>query len=173
MFVQEYLLDLNAAKAALRSGYSPRSAKQIGMENLTKPTIAFAIAAAMAQRREEIEVTQAEVIQELAAIAFANIADVAEWSGGSVKVLDSATRPKTALAAVAQVSETAHGIAIRMHDKRAALVDLGKHLGMFREKVDLEVRDGTPVLEWLTKRLDAYSQRHEGVPIEAESVESV
>ena len=109
---------------------------------------------------------------KLAAIAFANIADIAEWNGGSVKVLDSATRPKTALAAVAQVSETAHGITVRMHDKRAALVDLGKHLGMFREKVDLEVRDGTPVLEWLNERLDAYAQRHEGVPLEADCVES-
>ena len=94
MFVQEYPVDLNAAKAASRAGYSPRSAKQIGMENLTKPTIAFAIDVAMAKRRESTEVSQVEVIQELAAIAFANIANVAEWSGGSVKVLDSATAAK-------------------------------------------------------------------------------
>ena len=107
MFVQEYPVDLNAAKAALRAGYSPRSAKQIGMETMTKTPIAFAIDVAMAKRRESTEVSQVEVIQELAAIAFANIANVAEWSGGSVKVLDSAPRPKTALAAVAQVSEGA------------------------------------------------------------------
>ena len=170
--MQEYLVDLNAAKAALRAGYSAKSAHQIGKENLQKPTIAFAIATAMAKRRERVEVTQDAVIQELAAIAFSSIADVAKWEGGKVAVLDSATRPKTALAAVAQVSETAHGITVRMHDKRAALVDLGKHLGMFREKVDLEVRDGTPVLEWLNERLDAYAQRHEGVPLEADCVES-
>ena len=98
---------------------------------------------------------------KLAAIAFANIADIAEWNGGSVKVLDSATRPKTALAAVAQVSETAHGITVRMHDKRAALVDLGKHLGMFREKVALEVRDGTEIVSRLFARLDEYADRTE------------
>ena len=49
-FVEEYLIDLNATQAAIRAGYSPATAKEIGCENLTKPNISEAIAKAMAER---------------------------------------------------------------------------------------------------------------------------
>ena len=162
LFVDEYLVDLNASEAALRAGYSPRSAAAIGQENLQKPLIAGAIEKALAGRAERTEITQDAVVQELASVAFGNIADVAEWEKHSVTVLASSTRSKRVLAAVAGVSETQHGLTVRMHDKQAALVTLGKHLGMFREKVELEVRDGASVLDRLFNRLDEYSERAEG-----------
>ncbi len=56
-FVDEYLCDLNATQAAIRSGYSKKTARFIGAENLTKPNIAAAIAAAVAKRSERTEVT--------------------------------------------------------------------------------------------------------------------
>lgn len=159
LFVQEYLVDLNATEAALRAGYSAKSAKAIGAENLTKPIIADAVNAAMASRAKRIEVSQDAVLQELGAIAFGNIADVAEWAPGKVTVLDSGSRSRAVLAAVAQVSETANGVTLRMHDKQAALVNLGKHLGMFREKVELEVRDGATIVNRLFDRLDELAER--------------
>jgi phage terminase small subunit len=159
LFVEEYLVDGNATEAAKRAGYSDRSAAAIGAENLKKPAIAAAIAKRQADRAERTEITQDLVIQELAAIAFANVSDLATWSGGRVSVKDSENVVNTALSAVAQVSETQHGITLRMHDKRAALVDLGKHLGMFREKVDLEIRDGADVVRTLFDRLDEYAER--------------
>jgi len=161
-FVAEYLVDLNATEAALRAGYSKKSAASIGQENLQKPAIAEAVEKALADRVERIEITQDAVVQELACIAFGNISDVAEWEGEHVKVLSSSTRSKRVLAAVAGVSETQHGLTVRMHDKQAALLNLGKHLGMFREKVELEVRDGASVLDKLFNRLDDYATRAEG-----------
>lgn len=158
-FVQEYLVDLNATEAALRAGYSAKSAKAIGAENLTKPAIADAVEEAMAIRVKRIEVSQDAVLQELGAIAFGNIADVAEWTPGKVTVLDSGSRSRTVLSAVAQVSETTNGVTLRMHDKQAALVNLGKHLGMFREKVELEVRDGAAIVDRLFNRLDELAER--------------
>ena len=70
-FCEEYLIDLNATQAAIRAGYSARTAKAIASENLTKPYIAAEIAAAFAARSERTEVTQDRVIEELALIAFA------------------------------------------------------------------------------------------------------
>ncbi len=56
-FVAEYLVDLNATQAAIRAGYSEKTAYSIGQENLTKPEIAAAVAAAQAERSERTEVT--------------------------------------------------------------------------------------------------------------------
>jgi phage terminase small subunit len=84
---------------------------------------------------------------------------VATWKGGHVSVTDSESLSKTALSAVSQVSESQWGVTLRMHDKRAALVDLGKHLGMFREKLLVDVKDGSDVVRTLFDRLDAYAER--------------
>ena len=119
-FVEEYLVDLNATAAAFRAGFSPLSASAIDAENLQKPVVAAAIEKRFADRVKRLEVTQDAVVQHLAAIAFSDISDVAKWKVDSVLALDSGTRSETALAAVAQVSETAHGVTLRMHDKRAS-----------------------------------------------------
>lgn len=159
LFVEEYLVDLNATEAALRAGYSAKSAKQIGTENLSKPAVAAAIEKRTKDRVERIELSQDLVVQELAKIAFANISDVASWDGAQVAVKDSESLSKTALSAVSSVAAGQYGVTLRMHDKRAALVDLGKHLGMFKEKVELEVRDGADVVKTLFDRLDEYAER--------------
>lgn len=64
-FVEEYLVDLDAAAAARRAGYSERTARQIGYENLTKPDVAAAIAAARAERAARTELTQDMVVKGL------------------------------------------------------------------------------------------------------------
>ena len=77
-FVQEYLVDLNATQAALRAGYSEKTARSIGAENLSKPDIEKAIADALEARRLRTEITQDRVLEELAAIAFAPLPEVRE-----------------------------------------------------------------------------------------------
>ena len=66
LFVAEYLIDLNATQAAIRSGYSVDTAGEIGHENLKKPEIQKAIAKAMAERSKRTGVNQDRVVQELA-----------------------------------------------------------------------------------------------------------
>ena len=56
LFVLEYLKDLNATQAAIRAGYSKKTAKEIGCENLTKPNIQEAISKAMADRIKETKI---------------------------------------------------------------------------------------------------------------------
>ena len=64
-FVSEYLADLNATQAAIRAGYSKKSARAIGAENLTKPDIR----AELAERMKSTRLTADDVIMALGAMA--------------------------------------------------------------------------------------------------------
>ena len=72
-FVGEYLVDLNATQAAVRAGYSEKTARAIGCENLTKPAIQEAIATAQRQLAEETGITARRVKEELARLAFVDM----------------------------------------------------------------------------------------------------
>jgi phage terminase small subunit len=71
-FVEEYLVDLNATQAAIRAGYSARTARQIGDENLSKPDIAAAIAERTAAISEKLGITQEQVLERWWQIATAD-----------------------------------------------------------------------------------------------------
>lgn len=134
-FVEEYLIDLNATKAAIRAGYSEHTAKQIGSEVLGKSEVQDAVAQAMAARSERTEVTQDQVIQELRSVAFSDMRDFAEWKDASVRLKDSVELRENVSLAVADVSQSMSqfgpNVRIKLHDKMRALELLGKHLGMF------------------------------------------
>lgn len=85
-FVEEYLIDLNATQAAIRAGYSAKTARQIGDENLSKPDIAAAVAKAKADRAEEVGVDARWVLKRLAAEAEADLADLYDDSGNLLNV---------------------------------------------------------------------------------------
>lgn len=84
-FVEEYLIDLNATQAAIRAGYSPDTAKEIGCENLTKPNIKAEIDKAIAERSRRTGINQDRVLRELAKIAFVNPGDVINFDEATVK----------------------------------------------------------------------------------------
>lgn len=69
-FVAEYLVDLNATQAAIRAGYSPKTASAIGAENLRKPQLAAAVRVAARERAAATEITAANVLRRLASIGF-------------------------------------------------------------------------------------------------------
>ena len=141
-FAEEYLIDLNATQAAIRAGYSVKTAKEIGAENLTKPNIEAAISRALAERSRRTGVTADRVIAELAKIAFANIADVANFDNASAQ--EEANRDDTA----AIQSVWAKRIPVedgyitervmKLHDKVKSLDLLGRHLGIFNDKLTLD-----------------------------------
>ena len=137
-FVDEYLIDLNATQAAIRAGYSPNTAQQIGSENLSKPVIRAKIDKAMAERSKRTGVNADRVVMELAKIAFVNAMDVIDQETATVK--DDASSDDTAAIQSVKVKtfgEDGLEREIKMADKLKALELLGKHLGMFRDKVEL------------------------------------
>jgi phage terminase small subunit len=132
-FLDEYLIDFNATRAAVRAGYGARSAHAIGSRLLRQPAIKAALDAAIAARAERTRVTADRVIAEYARLAFADMRRYAEWNESGVKL-----RPHTSLsaddaAAVVELIPVGAGgrARIKLHDKRAALDALARHLGLF------------------------------------------
>jgi phage terminase small subunit len=145
VFVEEYLVDLNAARAAEVAGFSPKTARYQGKRLLRRPDVQEAVAAAMAARVERTQVTQDEVVREYARIAFADVRQVVSWAGGRITLRDSADVPADAARAIAEVVETDSGLRIKMHGKTAALDALAKHLGMFVDRHEVTGAGGGPV----------------------------
>lgn len=140
-FVEEYLIDLNATQAAIRAGYSPESAYSIGSENLKKPEIRACIEKAMAERSKRTGVNQDRIIMELAKIGFLNPKDLVNFDEATVKE-EAAEEDLAAIASVRVKSfptKDGEGIEreIKMYDKPKALELLGRHLGMFKDKVEV------------------------------------
>ena len=127
-FVEEYLVDLCAAGAARRAGYSERTARTIGAENLTKPDIAAAIGAGHRAAAKRAELRADRVLEELRRIAFADIRDVMSVTGGRLAVADTADLTPEQAAAIAEIAQTPAGLRVRLHSKLAALDALARRL---------------------------------------------
>ena len=117
-FVEEYLIDLNATQAAIRAGYSEKTAKDIGCENLAKPNIAKAIQEAQENLSNKTQLTVDMVVQGL-------LKEAQDYAEGSTQS--------------ARVSAWAH---------------LGKHLGMFKDKIE---HSGKLEIESLSSLMDELS----------------
>jgi phage terminase small subunit len=140
-FVSEYLKDLNATQAAIRAGYSKKTAYSIGDENLKKPDVQKALKAAIDRRSERTQITQDMVLRELAGIAFANGADFVVVENGTLQVRNTAELPAEKRTAIAMIREGREGIEVKTHDKVKALELLGKHLGLFDRQTDAQGDD--------------------------------
>lgn len=134
-FCEEYVIDLNATQAAIRAGYSEKTAYSIGQENLKKPEIEKYISVLHKSLQESTKISAEMVIAEFAKIGFANIQDFVN-GGNSILELKHLDRNK--VAAVSSIKTTVKNdgdtqTEIRFHNKVQALESLGKHLGIFKE----------------------------------------
>ena len=142
LFVNEYLIDLNATQAAIRAGYSVESARDIGCENLTKPNIQQAIAKEMAERSKRTGVNQDRVVLELAKIAFVKMTDIVDDEG---RIKSDATDDDLACIESVKFKESYSDTGsmtereVKIASKMKALELLGKHLGMWNDKIDVNV----------------------------------
>lgn len=113
-FVEEYRLDCNGTAAAIRAGYSEKTANEQAARLLANVSVQRAIAAANAERSARMRLRQDQVVEELASIAFAPASDERDSP-------------------------------LKYANKLRALELLGKHMSMFRERVQLEDADGHAV----------------------------
>lgn len=158
-FVQEYLIDLNATAAAKRSGYSAKTAHVIGQENLSKPEISAALAAAQQKRGERTEITADRVLKELARIAFFDIRKLYDESGALKNPKDLDDDTAAALTGI-DIQETVipggEGAPVittrkaKVIDRTGALTLAMRHLGMLKDR--LEVEDVTGRADQMRKR---------------------
>jgi phage terminase small subunit len=160
-FIQEYLIDLNATQAAIRAGYSAKTAEQQAYQLLQKTLVSTAIAAAQQKRAERTGITQDRVLQELARIAFFDLRKLYR-DDGSLKAMHELDDDAAAVLAGVDVVEMAGGAKIggedggiqhvpmftkktKIPDKVAALGLAMRHLGMLKDKTELTGPGGGPI----------------------------
>ncbi len=145
-FVHEYLVDVNATQAAIRAGYSKKTAQEQSSRLLSNVMVSAAIAKEMKLLAEKTGVTAEKVIADLALIGFANMGDYLNLSDPEHPRIDISNLTPEQASVIAEVTYEKRGIQrrvkIKLHDKLNALVNLGKHLGLFSERHLLGGLDG-------------------------------
>ncbi|MCS7609814.1 terminase small subunit, partial [Pseudomonas aeruginosa] len=160
LFVDEYLIDLNATQAAIRAGYSTRRATEIGYQLLQRPEVAQAIQAAMAERSKRTEVEADYVIRRLREIDEMDVLDILEDDGSFRSIRDWPRAWRQFLSGI-EIAELFEGrgddrrIAgvlrkVKWPDKLRNLELLSRHVGTESAALDLEL-----------KRLDVAKKRAE------------
>jgi phage terminase small subunit len=135
-FVDEYVVHLNATKAAKLAGYSETTAGSIGTNLLSHSGIRELLAQKMDERNRRLEIAADRVLLELASGAFVNLADVVSWKSGIVTTIDSDQLTRAQVAAMKCVEQKFNrkgdivGMKISMHDKPRYLELLMRHMGM-------------------------------------------
>ena len=173
IFANEYLIDLNATRAyrvAYPSVKKEQTAAVNGSKLLRNTKVADYVAERMKERQKRTEVTQDRVIEELAAIAFAKATDyvVIKANGPAAMVMIKPTDElsEDQVRAISGIKEGANGVEIKLNDKEKALELLGRHLGMWNDKLDIK----TPAIDDSIKEMEAYFGRQKasgsGPPVE-------
>jgi phage terminase small subunit len=158
-FADEYLIDLNATAAYKRAGYEAQgnAAEVNAIRLLSNAKVKAYIEKRMKDREKRTEITQDRVLEQLSKIAFADIKDMLSFK--TVKTLDETATAlvgqpiltyKTVIdlkdsddidgSLIAEVSETKDGFKFKRNDQMKALELIGKHLGMFTDKTELEIK---------------------------------
>lgn len=130
-FCQEYMIDLNATQAAIRAGYSPKTANEQAGRLLVNVSIQNRIAQLQAEQSRRTGISADRVLRELAKVAFANAGDIIDADA----TLKEDASPDD-LAAVQSVRVKVFGQdgverEIKLADKLKALDLLGRHIGLF------------------------------------------
>lgn len=135
LFVEEFIKELNATKAALAAGYSPKTASHTGYENLKKPQLWAAIQQAFQDRIERTQSDADRVLEELKKLAYSEMVQFAEWDDTGITLRSSGDLTPGQSACVAELGETVNqaggSMKFKLHSKTHALELLGKHYGLF------------------------------------------
>jgi phage terminase small subunit len=147
-FVEQYLIDFNATRAAVRAGYSPKTAASIGSENLKKPEISRAIKARLA----ELKMGADEVLTRLADHARSTMADFVDPAELPPVLGKAAESGKLHLVKTVRTTRrffkgdlVEEKTEFELYDAQAALVQIGKHHQLFVQRQELTGKDGGPI----------------------------
>ncbi len=146
-FCEEYPLDFCATRAAIRAGYSEKTAMSIGSRLLRNVKVQEFLRQQADETSSRLEIEREAVLRELAAIAFSDITSVVRWGKIQVKCHDGASSTvkydidlipsedlsRDAARAISEVRRTRDGVTVKLHSKLAALETLAKHLGLFNQ----------------------------------------
>ena len=164
-FVDEWLIDFNGKQAAIRAGYSAKTAEATAARLLRNVKVQAEISRRQKDLQRRTEISQDRVVKELARVAFADVADYVQVetriiNRGDIEVpLELAVHKETAelsadqRAAIASIKQGANGVEIKLHDKIKALELLGRHIGMFNDKLEVKATVDNPFAGLSTEEL--------------------
>lgn len=157
-FVQEYLIDLNATQAAIRAGYSAKTANEQGSRLLTNVSVRTRIDERMAEISKRTGVNQERIVRELARIAFVNPTELVNMDDATI--LPDASIDDTAAIASVKVKEVSGDFEsvereIRFADKLKALELLGKRFGIWIDKQQVDVQGAVQIVDDIPKGPDS------------------
>ena len=144
-FCDEYLVDLNATQAAIRSGYSKKTAYSIGQENLNKPEIKEYIEKRMAEKEEALIAKQDEVMRYLTSVMRRELSEsvVVTLQNKTEKWVVDEDTGKLKKQTVTEEKPAVVDIPAKLVDANKAAELIGRRYGMFKDSVKLDV---TPVV---------------------------
>ena len=162
-FVEEYVLCDNGTEAAIRAGYSPKSARKMASQLLDIPGLSDAVAEKRRRLEVKTEITSAQVLEELGRIAFSDVGDVLDFSGAEPRLRAANEIPLRARRAIQSVKVKryieGHGesakevevVEFKFWSKDAALEKLGKRFGLWKDG-EADPEQLTALLELLSRR---------------------
>jgi phage terminase small subunit len=160
-FVQEYLVDLNGTHAVIRSGYSPVGASVTATRLLAHPSVAAHVDRLKKQRAAVVGISQEAILHEMNLLASARIDWFCVDDNGELRT--TALAPEGAMACIASLKKrkitkldkddqmtVTHEVEFRLWDKPGTLKLMGRHIGLFPDKVEVSGPGGKPI-ETVTK----------------------
>lgn len=157
-FADEFLIDLNATQAAIRAGYSPKTATEQGSRLLSNVKVRAYIDGRMAEHSRRTGVNQERIIRELARIAFLDPTQLVNMNDATI--LPTSSEDDTAAIASVKVKEVSGDFEsiereIRFADKLKALELLGKRYGMWIDKQQVDVQGAVQIVDDIPKGSDS------------------
>ncbi len=128
-FCQQYLIDLNGKQAAIRAGYSARTAEFQASRLLSFVKVQKYLQKLQAEARKRTDITKDEILSELASILRAKITDYLNFDGKKIQFKDFADLPESQIKAVEGIRQTRHGIELKLHGKAWTVERICRILG--------------------------------------------
>lgn len=154
-FCMEYIIDLNATQAAIRAGYSKKTAGVQSHELLKKPNIQNFVASRQANVADSLGITATRVLDELGKMGFGDIRSIFSKTGALISPVDMDDDAAASIQSIEVVTkpcinaagekDVEHIHKIKLADKKGSLELIGKHLKLFTDKVEHTGRDGGPI----------------------------
>lgn len=144
-FVREYQVDLNATQAAIRAGYTKRTAYAQGHRLLKHAEVQAHLAAAQVKRADKLELRADDVLRELMRIGFADLGEVVDEQNRLKPLHELAPEVRRAIASVKVMQvgtkdAPATVTEVKLWDKPASLTALGKHLKLFVDRLEVDAK---------------------------------
>lgn len=155
-FCREYVKNKgNATKAALKAGYSKKTAYHSGYENLKKPQISEYIAKLT---KDKTDVDELDVLEELKSVTFYRMTDFLEIKDGKMEIFDSKDISPDKIPAIKKIKQKTKKFKTHeeleteyeFHDRIEGIKLFGKHFGMFKDKIEHSGEIGVQIVDDLS-----------------------